>query len=148
MYYVVHAVRLVLGLAFVVLGLNYFLKFLAMPTPDLTPAATHFMSALAPSGYLSVVKVLEITGGLLLLSGFLVPLGLVLLTPVIVNIALYDIFLMGQPGLELILLPLALFLIWAYRPYFAAVFTTHAEPATACCGVRRAISNQVPLKNE
>jgi putative oxidoreductase len=137
MYYVVHAVRLVLGSAFLVFGLDYFLKFLPMPTPELTPAAPHFMSALAPSGYLSAVKVLEITGGLLLLSGLLVPLGLVFLTPVIVNIALYDIFLMGQPGLGLVLLPLAVFLIWAYRAYFAAVFTTRAQPSTACCGVRR-----------
>lgn len=132
MKYAVHAVRILVGLAFVVFGLNYFLKFLPMPTPELPASATHFMNALVPTGYMSAVKAFEITGGLLLLSGFLVPLGLVLLTPVIVNIAFYDIFLMGAPGLGLFMLPMIVFLIWAYRPYFAAVFTIHAQPAECC----------------
>jgi putative oxidoreductase len=130
MKYAVLAVRLILGLGFTVLGLDYFLHFLDMPKPDdLPPAVTSFMSALGPTGYMKAIKVFEVTGGVLLLTGFIAPLGLVLLTPVIVNIFFYDLFLMQKPGLGYALLPMALFLIWAYRPYFASVFTLRAHPA-------------------
>ena len=47
---------------------------------------------------MNVVKVLELVGGALVLSGRLVPLGLVILTPVAVNILLFEIFLVGHPG--------------------------------------------------
>lgn len=129
MYYATVIVRILLGLTFAVLGMNYFFNFIAMPTPNLSAEATSFMQALGPSGYMSAVKVFEISGGVLLLTGILVPFGIVLLTPVIVNIFFYDIFLMRAPGLGIPLLAMALFLIWAYRSYFAAVFTIHAEPA-------------------
>jgi putative oxidoreductase len=122
-------VRILVGLAFLVFGAEYFVHFLPMPTPELTPPAASLMAAIAPTHYLAVVKVLEVTGGILLLTGFLVPLGLVLLTPVIVNIAFFDVLLMGKPGLGVVLLVLAVFLIWAYRPYFAALFTVNARPA-------------------
>src|ERR1700676_1460955 len=99
MKYAVIAVRSLLGLAFLVFGLEFFLHFLNMSMPELTPAAKSFMDATYPTGYLKVVKVVEVTGGFLLLTGLFVPLGLVLLTPVIVNINLYDFLLMKQPGL-------------------------------------------------
>jgi hypothetical protein len=71
--------------------------------------------------------VLELVGGALVLSGRLAPLGLVLLTPVAVNIALFDILLIGQPGLGVVLTVLCFFLVWAYRSHFAGVFTTNAK---------------------
>jgi uncharacterized membrane protein YphA (DoxX/SURF4 family) len=131
MKYAVLAARLLLGLAFVVFGLNHFLNFLNMGTPDLPAPAKSFIDAIVPTGYLSAVKVFELTGGLLLLTGVLVPLGLVLLTPVLVNIAFYDIFLMQKPGLGMAFLAIDIFLIWAYRPYFMALFTVNARPAVA-----------------
>jgi len=82
-------VRLLLGLLFVVFGLNGFLHFI--PTPEMTGDAGAFMGLLYGSGYLAVVKVLEIAGGALLLAGKS-PLGLLLLTPVVVNINLFHIF--------------------------------------------------------
>ncbi len=126
-------VRTLLGLPFFVLGLNFFFHFFEMSGPEPTPEAVHFMNALLPTGYMKAVKCFEVAGGALLLSGFFVPLGLVLLTPVIVNIAFFDIFLMQKPGLGELLLAMALFLIWAYRPYFASVFTFNAKSA-GCCG--------------
>jgi hypothetical protein len=133
MKYVVIAVRTLLGLAFVTFALDYFLHFLPMPRPTPTPAAQSFMDALFPTHYLTVVKFIEISGGILLLTGLFVPLGLVLLTPVIVNIALFDVLLMKTPGLGVPFLAAAIFLIWSYRAYFAAVFTMFAKPS-ACCG--------------
>ena len=93
-----------------------------MPTPALPENATKFITALVASGYMDVVKVLEAVGGALVLSGRLVPLGLVLVTPVAVNIALWDVLLIGQPGLGVVLAGLCFFLVWAYRSHFAGVF--------------------------
>lgn len=129
MKYAVLAARLLLGLTFVVVGLNFYLKFMDMSSPEATPAAASFMNALVPTGYLAAVKVIEITGGALLLAGICVPLGLVLLTPVLVNIVFYDAFLMQKPGLGIAFLAMAVFLIWAYRSYFVSLFAVWARPA-------------------
>jgi len=84
--------RLPLGLIFVVLGLNGFLNFLSMgPMPS--GLAGQFIGALVLSHYFWVVAALQVAGGALLLVNRFVPLGLVLLGPVIVNIILYHILL-------------------------------------------------------
>src|SRR5204862_1743025 len=84
--------RLLLGLIFVVFGLNGFLNFLNMgPMP--TGLAGQFIGALALSHYFWVVSGLQVVGGALLLVNRFVPLGLVLLGPVIVNIICYHVFL-------------------------------------------------------
>lgn len=91
--------RVLLGLIFVVFGLNMWFHFIPIPPPT-TDAAKNFMGAIYGSGYLDVVKVLEVTGGLALLSGRYLNLGLVLITPVVVNIFLYHLLLV-QGGLPL-----------------------------------------------
>src|SRR4051812_13658356 len=79
------AARLVLGLAFLVLGANKLLHFL--PLPPMPGPAGAFMGALVASGYLiPLLAVTEMTAGALLLAGRLVPLALLLLAPVLVNI--------------------------------------------------------------
>ena len=84
--------RFLLALIFIVFGLNGFLHFIDMgPMP--TGLAGQFMGALIQSHYFWVVAALQVIGGLLLLVKRYVPLGLVLLGPVIVNILLYHIFL-------------------------------------------------------
>ena len=90
--------RLLLGLIFTVFGVNMWLHFIPIPPPP-EGAAKDFMFALYGSGYLTVVKVLEVTGGLLLLSGRFVNLALALIGPIVVNIALYHVFLVkgGYP---------------------------------------------------
>jgi len=84
--------RLLLGLIFTVFGANMWFHFIPIPPP---PAgfAHDFMTAIYASHYLDVVKVLEVTGGLLLLSGRFTNLALTLVGPVVVNIALYHFFL-------------------------------------------------------
>ena len=92
---------------------------------------------------MAAVKVFEVTGGILLLTGILVPLGLVFVTPVIVNILFYDLFLVGKPWSGLAPLPMARFLIWAYRPYFMSVFTLHAKPAVGT--MRSQVTDRRPV---
>ena len=127
MYWAVLTARVLVGLPFFVLGLDFFLKVLSMPTPELPEHAAKYIGALGATGYMTVVKALEVAGGAMILSGRLVPLGLVLVTPVAVNIALFDIFLMGQPGLGVVLTVLCFFLVWAYRSHFAGVFAVNPK---------------------
>ena len=115
--------RVLLGLVFVVFGLNAFLNFIPMPPPPKNEAGA-FLGALFSSHYLYAIKCFEIAGGLLLLIGRKVPLGLTLLGPVIVNILFYDIFL-DHTGLAMgvVIGALALFLLWAYRSAFAGLLS-------------------------
>lgn len=112
--------RSLLGLIFVVFGLNAFLHFIPMPPPQ--GLAGDFMKALFVSHYFYVVAILQIVGGALLLLGRFVPVGLMLLGPVIVNILLFHIFLAPE-GLPLALVvgALALFLLWANRAAFSGL---------------------------
>jgi uncharacterized membrane protein YphA (DoxX/SURF4 family) len=114
--------RVLVGLPFLVFGLNFFVPFMPMPQVTLPEHATAFAGAIGPTGYLAVVKVLEVVGGLLVLSGRFAPLGLVLVTPVAVNIALWDVLLVGQPSLGVVLTALCAFLVVYYRRHFAGVF--------------------------
>lgn len=83
--------RILLGLLFLVFGLNGFLNFL--PMPALTGLAAQYMGALFVSHYLVFVFLVQIAGGLLLLVNRFVPLALTLLGPVVVNIALFHALL-------------------------------------------------------
>jgi putative oxidoreductase len=122
MFWAVAMARVVLALPFLVFGLNHFLHFMPAPSQTLPEPATQFAGALAASGYLDFVKVLEVVGGALVLSGRLVPLGLTILTPIDANILLFEVFLVGSIGPGVPLTVLCVALIWAYRSHFAAVF--------------------------
>jgi uncharacterized membrane protein YphA (DoxX/SURF4 family) len=122
MKYAIVVARVPLGLVFAVFGSNAFLHFI--PMPPMQGQAGAFIGALISSGYIYVIALLQVVGGLLLLIGArFVPLGLTLLGPVIVNIMLYHIFL-DQSGLAMacIISILALFLLWIYRYKFPAIF--------------------------
>jgi putative oxidoreductase len=113
-------VRSLLGLAFVVFGLNAFLQFMPAPPPE--GLAGDFTKALFVSHYFYVIAILQIVGGALLLLGRFVPLGLTLLGPVIVNILLFHIFLEPKGlAVAVVVGALALFLLWAYRSAFAGL---------------------------
>jgi len=113
--------RILLGLIFVVFGLNGFLNFLSMgPMP--TGLAGQFIGALVLSHYYWVVGALQIAGGLLLLVNRFVPLGLVLLGPVIVNILCYHLFLNhdGAP-IAIVVTVLWFIIFYGHRQYFAGI---------------------------
>jgi putative oxidoreductase len=112
--------RVLLGLIFLVFGLNAFFHFIPMPPPKDQAAA--FMGALFSSGYLYAIKCFEIVGGTLLLIGKKVPLGLTLVGPVVVNILFYHLFLdRGGLSTGIVLAALSLYLLWAYRSAFAGL---------------------------
>ena len=112
--------RIALGLGFIVFGLNGFLRFIPMPSHG--GAAGDFLSAMSSSHYLAVVWVLEIAGGLLLLTNR-VPLGLTLIGPIVVNIVLFHALMdrKGLPGAA-VFGGLSLFLLWRNQEAFPALF--------------------------
>jgi uncharacterized membrane protein YphA (DoxX/SURF4 family) len=115
-------IRLLLGLAFLVFGLNAFLQF--MPVPELPHNASgDFLNALFRSGYVYAIGACQVVGGLLLLLGRFVPLGLTILGPIVVNIVLFHTF-MDRSGLLIALLftALWLFLVWRWWSAFAGLF--------------------------
>lgn len=122
--------RVLLGFVFFAAGVTYFL--LPPPEAKLPEAALAFAGALAKSGYMMpLVKGTEAVGGALLLTGFFVPLGLTLLAPVIVNIALFNFILapsgMGY-GMSGVIIALELWLAWAYRGAFRPMLAARVKP--------------------
>ncbi len=114
--------RSLLGLMFLVFGLNGFLHFLHQPPPPAGPAG-QYLGALSASHLMAAVFLLQLIGGALLLANRFVPIALVLLGPVIVNILLYHA-LMDPAGIPPGLVTLVLWGIVFYgvRAAFAGVF--------------------------
>lgn len=125
---IVPIARVLLGLVFVVFGLNFFFQF--MPMPPMAGPAGAFAGALFATGYMfPLIKVTEIVGGLMLVSGRFVPLGLVLLAPIIVNIAAFHVFLTpGEVGMSAVLVAIEAFLGWSYRDSFRGLLNPTATP--------------------
>jgi putative oxidoreductase len=119
---VVLIARLLLGLIFVVFGLNGFLNFLSMgPMP--TGLAGQFVGALVLSHYFWFVAALQIAGGALLLVNRLVPLALVLLGSVIVNIICYHVFLNPSGAVPAVVVTvLWLIVFYGKRQNFSGIF--------------------------
>jgi uncharacterized membrane protein YphA (DoxX/SURF4 family) len=114
-----------LGLCFVAASIPVLFRLVPIPQmPEGTPIA-HFMAALAPTGYMTFVKVLELLGGILVAISRTRNFGLLLLGPIIVNIIAVHIFLttpkdLLNPMLDLIIV-CALYLLWVGRKQFAGL---------------------------
>jgi uncharacterized membrane protein YphA (DoxX/SURF4 family) len=121
---VVIVARILLGLVFMVFGLNGFLHF--MPNPPPMPAAGAFFGALFATGYMfTLIFGTQVLGGALLLLGVAVPFALVILAPVIVNIIAFHLFLSPVPVQLVIAFTVAVLeaiLAWHYRRAFAPLF--------------------------
>jgi putative oxidoreductase len=118
--------RNLLGLLFLVMGLNGFLHFIPMPPP--AGLAGQYFTVMFVSHYMVLVFLLQVIGGALLLANRFVPLALILLGPILVNILLFH-SLMAPAGLPLALLATALWGIVFYRVRraFAGVFMPRVQ---------------------
>lgn len=118
---IVLGVRFIYGLMWTVFGLNFFLNFLQNPT--MSQASQAFAGAIFATGYLfPLIKVIEITCGLLLLSGFFIPLALILLAPILVGIVSLHLFLnpAGIP-MALVLSVIHLFLMFKHKDAYSGI---------------------------
>ena len=126
---VVPILRLVLGLVFLVFGLNAFLQFLKGTMPG--GLAGQFLQALFQSHYVFAIGAVQAVGGALLMINRYVPLALAMLGTVIVNILLYHLLLNHEGiGGALIVAVLWFVLFFHYCQYFSGIFTAKASSAS------------------
>ncbi|HIL36440.1 MAG TPA: DoxX family membrane protein [Planctomycetes bacterium] len=110
------AARILLGLMFTGAAVAGMMGKVPPPEPV---AAQTFMGVMVSSGLLYLVKILELVCGVALLSGFFVPLALLVLAPIIVNIGFFHLAL--DPSASMVVV--VMITLWAvtasaYRPVF------------------------------
>jgi uncharacterized membrane protein YphA (DoxX/SURF4 family) len=112
--------RIAMGGLFVFSGSNKLFPF--MTIPPMPPPAAAFIAALAATGYMiPLLGLVEVVFGLLLIAGRFIPLALVVLAPLVVNIALFHLVLEPMLPVVVILLASELYLAWLYRAAFRAL---------------------------
>jgi putative oxidoreductase len=120
--------RYLLGLMFTVFGLNGFLNFIHQPPPA-NPLAMQFFVAVSVSHFAAFFFAMQVFGGLLLLSGYFVPLALTVLAAELYNILAFHLTLAPAtiaPALVASVLWVLVFL--QYRESFKGIF--RAKPAS------------------
>ena len=118
--------RILLGLMFLVFGLNGFFHFL--PNPPIPEGyAGQFLVVMFGSHLLLVVSAFQVFAGVLLLVGLYIPLALAVLAPILVNIWSYHLLMFphgfGPPVLATVLW---IFLFYYYRRHFSGLFVQRA----------------------
>jgi putative oxidoreductase len=119
--------RYLLGLIFTIIGLNGFLNFIHQPPPP-NPLAIQFLVSVSDSHFAAFFFAIQLLGGLLLLSGYFVPLALTLLGAELYNILAFHLTLSPTtiaPALVASVLWVVIFL--QYRESFNGIFG--AKPA-------------------
>jgi putative oxidoreductase len=120
--------RYLLALTFMVFGLNGFFHFIPAPPPA-NPLALQFFVAVSASHFAAFFFALQVLGGLLLFSGFFVPLALTILAGELYNILAFHLTMSPAtiaPALVSCVLWVVVFL--QYRRSFNGIFD--AKPAT------------------
>ena len=122
--------RVLLGLSLGVFGANGLFHFLPDP-PKLPGDAQNLLNAMIDTGYLmQLVCIVQIACGVALLLNRLVPLALLVLTPVSVNILCFHLAL--APGAEAIpgyvVFAINVLLLIAYRRQLTPVLAYKSNP--------------------
>jgi hypothetical protein len=121
-------VRMLLGLAFLVFGLDGFIHFIPQPK-DIPPEVMNVAGALMQAGYMKVVAATEIIVAAMLLTNRFVPLALALLSPIVVGIITFHIAMAPQTiGPGIVVLVMVLYLAWAYRGAFRPMLRAKVSP--------------------
>lgn len=111
-----------LGVLFVAVGLMVLLGL--GPQPEPPPAGSpvaSFYAAFGPTGYMTFVKLCEVLGGALVALPRTRCLGLLVLTPIVVNIVAFHVFVAGdgiQQPMVLAVIALTAFLVLVERRAF------------------------------
>ncbi|MEI6348454.1 MAG: DoxX protein [Bacteroidota bacterium] len=111
----------IFSLPFLIFGANYFFNFIPMPAPAPDSQVAAFMGVLYATKYMLVVKILEITLSTMILVNIKRALALVLITPIVVNILLFELFIAQQPGIGVILILINLFLLYRYKDNYLPI---------------------------
>ena len=120
--------RYLLGLIFTVFGLNGFLNFIHQPPPT-NPLALQFLVSVSESHFAAFFFAIQLLGGLLLLSGYFVPLALTVLAAELYNILAFHLTLAPASIPPALVASVLWILVFSqYRESFKGIFV--AKPAT------------------
>ena len=120
--------RYLLGLMFTVFGLNGFLQFIHQPPPA-NPLAMQFLVSVSASHFAAFFFAVQVLGGLLLLSGFFVPLALTLLAAVLYNILAFHLtFSPATVAPAVVASVLWVLVFFQYRESFQGIFSAKPAP--------------------
>ena len=115
-------VRILLGLPFVFFGVMVIHPFAPMPTMPGDPGT--LSTIMMQHHWFLFIGSLYVIAGLLLVIGKYVPVGLVILGPILVVILLFHITLAPSTiGMPVLLTLFEVFLIYRYWPAFQGIFT-------------------------
>src|SRR5271155_4584177 len=116
--------RYLLGLIFIVFGLNGFLNFIHQPPPS-NPLALQFFIAVSASHFAAFFFAMQVIGGLLLLSGFFVPLALTVLAAELYNILAFHLTLAPASIAPALVASVLWVLVFTqYRESFRGIFSS------------------------
>jgi uncharacterized membrane protein YphA (DoxX/SURF4 family) len=113
--------RLILGFIFLGAGISF---FFTTPPPIEGDMGTFFNGLVASKYFLYLLKLTEIACGALLMSGFFVPLALVVLAPIILNIFMVHASL-APSGLPL---AIVIGLLEIYLAFFSKEYSPRIKP--------------------
>lgn len=117
-----------LGLIYLVFGLDYFFHFIPYQ-PNHTGAAAAFKNGLMAAGYFyPLLKSIQIAGGIFLLINRYAPFFAVVLFPISLNVLLFHTILVPSGWYMGVLLMVPnLFLGYAYRNYYRGMYVRKAD---------------------
>jgi putative oxidoreductase len=110
--------RILLGALFVFGGSNHLFNF--VPAQPLPPGpAGQFIAGMTGIGYLTFIGVMEVIGGLLIITQQFVPFGLTILGPIVVNILVVEALIMPKAVLvAVVMIVLWVVSAWPLRRLF------------------------------
>lgn len=119
MNYLKHTPAAFLAFLFLFGGFSFFLPL--VPVPTMTGNSLAFFNLLGATGYMAVVKILEIIGGALIILPTKRALATLILAPISVNILLFEICIVGTPGIGIVLIALITMVIYQEKHKFMAL---------------------------
>lgn len=119
-------VRVLLGLLLAFGGIAYLSGMVPPPPPETIPEKLRlFNQGLESSGYfMKLLKITETVCGLMLISGFFVPLALLILAPIVINIFFVHVFLAPETLVVAVLMGAAMI----YLSFFAEPYASRIKP--------------------
>ena len=114
-----HVPAALLAFLFLFGGLTFFFHFIEEPA--MTGKPLDFMKLFGGTGYMTVIKVLEVIGGLLIIFPAQRAKAILILGPIAVNILLFEIYIAGAVGVGAVLVLLVLIQAYIDQAKFKAL---------------------------
>lgn len=119
MKFLTHVPAAILAFLFLFGGINFFFPLAPMPTMTGNPLT--FFNLFASTGYMTVVKIFEVIGAILIIIPNKRAIGAIILAPIAVNILLFEVCIAAAPGIGIALIALIAIVIYQERQKFMAL---------------------------